>query len=189
MKNLDPKDNKQRQAKLSVVNQVYEISQQSQSMIIAEYRGLSSQQMNELRVKARQSGVKLGVYKNSLVKRSMVNSSFAKIAGRIRGPLIYGFSSDAVTAAKVLADFAKTNEKLVLKSGSYLGQVLTVEEIKVLANLPSKEVLLAQLCGLLNSPITRLAAVVGALAKAKESADQESTGQESADSVATESQA
>jgi large subunit ribosomal protein L10 len=84
------------------------------------------------------------------------------------GPLIYGFSEDAVAAAKVVADFAKTNDKLVIRGGVYGGKALDVNGVKALASVPTKEVLLAQLCGLLMSPISRTAVVLGALAAKKE---------------------
>jgi large subunit ribosomal protein L10 len=80
------------------------------------------------------------------------------------GPLIYGFSEDAVAAAKVVADFAKSNDKLVLKGGAYNGNALDVNSLKVLASVPSKPVLLAQIAGLLKSPVQRTAAVLAALA-------------------------
>jgi large subunit ribosomal protein L10 len=82
------------------------------------------------------------------------------------GPLIYGFSEDAVAAAKVIADFAKTNDKLVIKGGAYAGKALDVEGVKALAAIPSKEVL-SQIAGLLKSPVQRMAAVVAALAQQK----------------------
>ena len=81
------------------------------------------------------------------------------------GPLIYGFSEDAVAAAKVIADFAKTNDKLVIKGGAYGGKALDVNGVKALASVPSKEVLLSQIAGLLKSPVQRTAAVLAALAK------------------------
>jgi len=80
------------------------------------------------------------------------------------GPLIYGFSEDAVAAAKVIADFAKTNDKLVIKGGAYGGKALDVAGVKALASVPSKEVLLSQIAGLLMSPVQRAAAVLAALA-------------------------
>ena len=84
------------------------------------------------------------------------------------GPLIYGFSEDAVAAAKVVADFAKTNDKLVIRGGVYSGTALDANGVKQLASIPTKEVLLAQLCGLLMSPMSRTAVVLGALAAKKE---------------------
>jgi large subunit ribosomal protein L10 len=86
------------------------------------------------------------------------------------GPLIYGFSVDAVAAAKVVADFAKTNDKLVIRGGAFAGKSLDVNGVKQLASIPSKGVLLAQLCGLLMSPMSRTAVVLGALAAKKEEA-------------------
>jgi large subunit ribosomal protein L10 len=83
------------------------------------------------------------------------------------GPLIYGFSVDATAAAKVVADFAKTNDKLVIRGGAYGGKSLDVNGVKALASIPSKEVLLAQLCGLLMSPMSRTAVVLSALAAKK----------------------
>jgi len=81
------------------------------------------------------------------------------------GPLIYGFSEDAVAAAKVIADFAKTNDKLVIKGGAYAGKALDAEGVKALAAVPSREVLLSQIAGLLMSPVQRVAAVLAALAE------------------------
>ena len=80
------------------------------------------------------------------------------------GPLIYGFSEDAVAAAKVLSDFAKGNDKLIVKGGAYAGKVLSADGVKSLAAIPSKEVLLAQLVGLMQSPISRIARVLAAIA-------------------------
>jgi large subunit ribosomal protein L10 len=81
------------------------------------------------------------------------------------GPLIYGFSEDAVAAAKVISDFAKGNDKLVIKAGAFAGKVLDADGIKALASVPSREVLLSQIAGLLMSPVQSLAAVVAALAE------------------------
>ena len=81
------------------------------------------------------------------------------------GPLIYGFSEDAVAAAKVLSDFAKGNDKLIVKGGAYAGKVLSADGVKSLASIPSKEVLLAQLLGLMQSPVSRIARVLAAIAE------------------------
>jgi large subunit ribosomal protein L10 len=83
------------------------------------------------------------------------------------GPLIYSFSEDAVAAARVVADFAKTNDKLVIRGGAYGGKALDVNGVKQLASIPSKEVLLAQLLGLMQSPISRTARVLAAIAEKK----------------------
>ena len=94
-------------------------------------------------------------------------AQFEVVGDQMTGPLIYGFSVDAVAAAKVVADFAKTNDKLVIRGGAFAGKALDVNGVKQLASIPSKEVLLAQLCGLLMSPISRTAVVLGALAAKK----------------------
>jgi large subunit ribosomal protein L10 len=107
------------------------------------------------------------VLKNTLARRAVTGTQFEVVADQMTGPLIYGFSVDAVAAAKVVADFAKTNDKLVIRAGAFAGKALDVNGVKQLANIPSKEVLLAQLCGLLKSPMSRTAVVLGALAAKK----------------------
>ncbi len=97
----------------------------------------------------------------------MTGSSFEVVADQMTGPLIYGFSVDAIAAAKVVAEFSKTNDKLVIRGGVYGGKALDANGVKQLASIPSKEVLLAQLCGLLMSPMSRTAVVLGALAAQK----------------------
>ena len=140
------------------------LAAKAQTLVIAEYRGITVADMTKLRVDARSKGVSLSVLKNTLARRAVAGSQFDVVADQMTGPLIYGFSEDAVAAAKVVADFAKTNDKLVIRGGAYGGKSLDVNGVKALANIPSKEVLLAQLCGLLMSPISRTAVVLGALA-------------------------
>jgi large subunit ribosomal protein L10 len=123
--------------------------------------------MTKLRNQARSNGVTLSVLKNTLARRAVTGSSFEVVADQMTGPLIYGFSVDAIAAAKVVAEFAKTNDKLVIRAGVYGGKALDVNGVKQLASIPSKEVLLAQLCGLLMSPMSRTAVVLGALAAQK----------------------
>ena len=123
--------------------------------------------MTKLRNEARKQGVDLSVLKNTLARRAVAGSQFEVVGEQMTGPLIYGFSVDATAAAKVVADFAKTNDKLVIRGGAYGGKALDVNGVKALASIPSKEVLLAQLCGLLMSPISRTAVVLGALAAKK----------------------
>jgi len=102
--------------------------------------------------------------KNTLARRAVAGTPFEAASDAMVGPLIYGFSEDAVAAAKVIADFAKTNDKLVIKGGAYGGKALDVNGVKALASVPSKEVLLSQVAGLLKSPVQRTAAVLAALA-------------------------
>lgn len=156
-----------RSEKEAVIQEVTDLAAKAQTLVMAEYRGITVADMTELRNKARSNGVVLSVLKNTLVRRAVAGSSFEIVADQMSGPLIYGFSEDAVAAAKVVADFAKTNDKLVIRAGVYDGKALDINGVKQLASIPSKEVLLSQLCGLLMSPIARTAVVLGALAKKK----------------------
>ena len=156
-----------RNEKAAVVDGVGQQAARSQTLALAEYRGLTVAHLDTLRRQARDKGVYLHVLKNSLARRAVAGTPFEVAQGAMVGPLIYGFSEDAVAAAKVIADFAKTNDKLVLKGGAYAGKVLDANGVKALAAIPSREVLIAQIAGLLKSPIQRLAGVLAALAEKK----------------------
>ena len=156
-----------RNEKAAVVTEVAAQVARSQSLALAEYRGLTVAQLDNLRRQARDKGVYLHVLKNTLARRAVTGTPFEPAADRMVGPLIYGFSEDAVTAAKVLSDFAKGNDKLVLKGGAYGGKALDANGIKALAAIPPREVLLAQLAGLLKSPVQRLAGAIAAVAEKK----------------------
>ena len=150
-----------------VIKEVTDLAAKAQTLVMAEYRGVTVADMTKLRTEARGNGVALSVLKNTLARRAVVGSSFEVAADQMTGPLIYGFSEDAVAAAKVVAEFAKTNDKLVSRGGVYGGKALDANAVKQLASIPSKEVLLAKLCGLLMSPVSRTAVVLGALAAKK----------------------
>ena len=153
-----------RSEKEAVVSEVTGLAANAQTLVLAEYRGITVADMTKLRNDARSKGVQLSVLKNTLARRAVAGSAFEVVGDQMTGPLIYGFSVDAVAAAKVVADFAKTNDKLVIRGGAYGGKALDVSGVKRLASIPTREVLLAQLCGLLMSPISRTAVVLGALA-------------------------
>ncbi len=156
-----------RSEKEAVVAEVAGLAAQAQTLVMAEYRGITVADMIKFRASARSQGVSLSVLKNTLARRAVAGTPFEGVADQMTGPLIYGFSVDAVAAAKVVADFAKTNDKLVIRGGAFAGKTLDVNGVKQLASIPSKEVLLAQLCGLLMSPMSRTAVVLGALAAKK----------------------
>ena len=156
-----------RSEKEAVINEVTSLAAKAQTLVIAEYRGIAVADMTKLRADARSKGVSLSVLKNTLARRAVAGSQFEIVADQMTGPLVYGFSEDAIAAAKVVADFAKTNDKLVRRGGAFAGKALDVNGVKELASIPSKDVLLAQLCGLLMSPISRTAVVLGALAAKK----------------------
>ena len=156
-----------RSEKLAVIDEVTALAAKAQTLVMAEYRGITVADMTKLRVDARSKGVTLSVLKNTLARRAVAGSSFEVAADQMTGPLIYGFSEDAVAAAKVVSEFAKTNDKLVIRAGVYGGKTLDVNGVKQLANIPTKEVLLAQLLGLMQSPISRTARVLAAVAEKK----------------------
>jgi large subunit ribosomal protein L10 len=153
-----------RSEKEAVISDVTGLAAKAQTLVIAEYRGITVADMTKLRTTARSNGVTLSVLKNTLARRAVAGSAFEVVSDQMTGPLIYSFSEDAVAAAKVVAEFAKTNDKLVIRAGAYGGKVLDVNGVKQLASIPSKEVLLAQLLGLMQSPISRTARVLAALA-------------------------
>jgi len=173
-----------RNEKEAVVTDVSAQVARSQTLALAEYRGLTVEHMNKLRVDARAKGVYLHVLKNTLARRAVAGTPFECAAEAMTGPLIYGFSEDAVAAAKVIADFAKGNDKLVVKAGAYAGKALDANGVKALAAIPSKEVLLAQLLGLMQSPISRLARVVAAIAEKKGGGTEEAPAAEAAPAAA-----
>ena len=154
-----------------VVTDVAAQAARSQTLALAEYRGLSVEHLNALRRQARDKGVYLHVLKNTLARRAVTGTPFEVAAESMVGPLIYGFSEDAVAAAKVIAEFARTNDKLVVKAGAYAGKALDANGVKALAAIPSKEVLLAQLLGLMQSPVSRMARVLAAIAEKKGGAE------------------
>lgn len=156
-----------RNEKEAVIAEVAAQAGKSQTLALAEYRGLTVAQLDQLRKTARAQGVYLHVLKNTLARRAVAGTPFEVAAESMSGPLIYGFSEDAVAAAKVIADFAKGNDKLVIKAGAYAGKALDAAGVKSLASIPTKEVLLAQICGLLQSPISGLARVLAAVGEQK----------------------
>ena len=151
--------------KQTVVTDVAAQAARSQTLALAEYRGLTVAHLDVLRKQAREKGVYLHVLKNTLARRAVAGTPFEVASESMVGPLIYGFSEDAVAAAKVLSDFAKGNDKLIVKGGAYAGKALNADGVKSLASIPSKEVLLSQLLGLMQSPISRIARVLAAIAE------------------------
>jgi len=154
-----------RNEKAAVITDVAAQVARSQTLALAEYRGLTVEHLNKLRREARDKGVYLHVLKNTLARRAVAGTPFDVASESMVGPLIYGFSEDAVAAAKVLSDFAKGNDKLIVKGGAYAGRVLSADGVKSLAAIPSKEVLLSQLLGLMQSPVSRMARVLAAVAE------------------------
>jgi large subunit ribosomal protein L10 len=140
---------------MAVVVEVSEQVSTAQAIIVAEYRGLQVGEMTVLRAQARKSGVYLRVLKNTLVRRAVEGTPFSGLANEMVGPLVFGISSDPVSAAKVLSDFAKANDKFIIKAGAMPNQVMDVKGVQALASLPSREELLAKLLGTMQAPVAK----------------------------------
>lgn len=146
------------EAKKVVVSEVAEVAAKAFSAIGAEYRGLSVAQMTELRVKAREQGVYLRVVPNNLARRSMEGTDFECMRDALVGPLVLGFSmEDPGAAARVMGDFSKTNDKLVIKLVSVGGQLLPASQLSAVASLPTRDQALAQLMAVMKAPVEKLA--------------------------------
>lgn len=144
-----------RQEKAVVIEEVSAEVGRAQSIIVAEYRGLDVASVTVLRKTARESGVYLRVLKNTLVRRALTGTPFEGLSAQLTGPLIYGISADPVAAAKVLADFAKSNDKLVITGGALPNSLLNQDGVKALATMPSRDELLSKLLGTMQAPIAQ----------------------------------
>jgi large subunit ribosomal protein L10 len=139
--------------KQAVVAEVSAQVAQAQTIVLAEYRSLPVGAMTELRKKARESGVYFRVLKNTLARRAVAETPFKGLADQMIGPLAYGISSDPVAAAKVLHEFSKGNERLVIKGGAMPNVVMSANEVAALAKMPSRQELLATLLGTMQAPV------------------------------------
>ena len=128
---------------------------QAQAIVVAEYRGLGVAAMTDLRKQARTSGVYLRVLKNTLARRAVADTPFAGLADKMVGPLAYGISSDPVKVAKVLHEFARGNDKFVIKAGALANQVMTPKDVASLATMPSREELIGKLMGTMQAPLAQ----------------------------------
>ena len=155
--------------KKAVVTEVAQLIENAQTVAVAEYRGISVTALTALRKTAREQDVQVRVLKNTLARRAIAGTSFEALTDDLVGPLLYSISNDAVAAAKVLNDFAKTNDKLVLKAGVYNGSLLDAAGIKALAIIPSREELLSKLAYVMKAPVSGMARVLGAIAEQKAS--------------------
>jgi len=140
--------------KKAMVAEVAEVAQRAQSVVAAEYRGLSVAQLTELRAKARASRVYVRVVKNTLARRAIAGTQFECVGAKLKGPLILAFSEDDPgAAARLVKGFARDHQKLVPTLVSLGGTVLSAKDLERVADLPTKEQALAQLLGVLKAPI------------------------------------
>lgn len=141
--------------KKAVVAEIREKLTTAQAVVLAEYRGVTVADMTALRKKARENGVYLRVLKNTLARRAVADTPFAVLVDHMSGPLAYGISTDPVALAKVLSDFAKANDKFVIKAGAMPNKLMSDKDVAVLATMPSREELLAKLVGTMKAPIAK----------------------------------
>lgn len=149
--------------KKTLVAEVAEVAAKASSVVAAEYRGLSVGQMTDLRAKARKSGVYVRVVKNTLARKALAGTSFEAVGPKLKGPLVLAFSKDDPgAAARVVKDFAKTNEKLVATLVSLGGQVLPAKDLEAVASLPTREQALSMLLGVMKAPVQKFVSTLAA---------------------------
>jgi large subunit ribosomal protein L10 len=142
--------------KKSIVAEVSTVAASALSAVAAEYRGMSVDQMTELRAKARNEGVYLRVIKNSLVKRAVEGTEFECMQDSLVGPLVMAFSQeDPGAAARLIKNFSKTNDKLVAKVIAIGGSVLPVEQLEALSKLPTRDQAIAMLMAVMKAPVEK----------------------------------
>ena len=157
------------ESKKAVVAGLVERLQAAQAGVIADYRGLTVAQDTELRAKLREAGVEYTIVKNTLLNFAAKEVGLEELEPVLHGPTALATSdSDLVASAKVLVDFAKTNEQLEIKGGFVEGKVISIDEVKVYANIPSKEVLISKMMGSLQAPVGNLVRALDAIAKKME---------------------
>jgi large subunit ribosomal protein L10 len=149
------------QAKIELVGQIKEELTASDAVWVVDYRGLSVKQAEELRARIREQGATLKVYKNSFTERALADLDFPSLGTILEGPSAFVFvSGDPVASAKTLKTFAKENDNLKLKGGILNKSVVTAEQVRAIADLPSREELIAKLIGSIRSPLTGVVQVL-----------------------------
>ena len=159
--------------KQAVVSEIREKIESSGSLVLVDYRGLTVEEVTDLRKKYREAGVQYKVYKNTMMKIAFKELGFEDFNQYLQGPSAVAFSTEDVTAAaRITNEFAKNNEKLVIKAGILEGKLLDAQEVKAVANIPSREVLIAKLLGSFKAPVSNFVYMLDALRKKKEEQEQ-----------------
>ncbi|GGG29077.1 50S ribosomal protein L10 [Lysinibacillus alkalisoli] len=157
------------ETKKGQVQEIAEKFKNAASVVVVDYRGLTVAQVTELRKQLREAGIEYKVYKNTLVRRATEAEGLEGLNEYLTGPNAIAFSNeDVVAPAKIINDFAKANDKLEIKAGIIEGNVSTAEDIKALAELPSREGLLSMLLSVLQAPVRNFALATKAVAEQKE---------------------
>ena len=139
-----------------IVAEVEEVAKTAQSAIAAEYRGLTVDDMTKLRAEARNSGVYLRVVKNTLARRALQDTEFACMSEELKGPLVLAFSQeDPASAARIIKDFAKENDKLAVKVIALGGKLLAPGDLNALASMPTKDQSISMLMSVMKAPVEK----------------------------------
>lgn len=155
--------------KKQVVDEIATKLQESQSTVVVDYRGLNVAQVTELRKQLREAGVDFKVYKNTLTRRATEKTNLTELDEVLVGPTAIAFSNeDVIAPAKILAKFSKQFDALEIKAGVIEGKVVTVDEVKAIADLPSREGLISMLLSVMQAPIRNFALAAKAVADQKE---------------------
>ena len=144
---------KSKELKSEMLIDAQQAIEDASSIVYGEYRGLDVESMTQLRKTSRSVGVKLKIYKNTIFKKALTGSKFESLNGHLEGPLVYGISSDAVAPAKLLVDFSKENDGLIVKGGALDGSILDLNSVTALASIPPRDELIGKLLGVANGPI------------------------------------
>ena len=155
--------------KKPIIDEIKGYAADAKAAVLVDYRGLTVEQDTELRKKLREAGVVYKVYKNTLIKRAFEGTDFAQLDATLEGPTAVAFGIDDATApARVLNEVAKGNDKLEFKGAVVEGTFYDAQGVKVIANIPSRDVLISKLLGSLQSPIANFARVINQIAESKE---------------------
>jgi len=150
-------------SKKALVAEVNAVASKAFSAVVAEYRGLTVEQMTDLRAKSRAQGVYMRVVKNTLARKAIQGTDFECMGDQLTGPLVLAFSQeDPGAAARVIKDFAKANDKLVVRLAAISGQVLGAGELDRIANLPTKQQAIAMLMGVMKAPVEKFVRTLAA---------------------------
>ncbi|HOC81135.1 MAG TPA: 50S ribosomal protein L10 [Bacilli bacterium] len=151
-------------AKEAVVSELKDKLSNSQTLVVFEYRGMNVSEITALRRALRAEGTEIGVYKNTLLERAAESLGHKDLLPHLVGPNAFAFSKDVIAGAKVLAKFAKRNEKLVIKGGIVEGKVVSAKQMVALAALPGRDGLISMFLSVLQAPVRQFACAVQGIA-------------------------
>lgn len=172
--------------KKAIVAEIQEDVLKSESAVIVEYHGLNVSQITDLRSKLYDEGVQFKVYKNTLFRRAIEGTDYEALNEHLAGPNAVAYGGDAVAPSRILAEFAKKNKKLKIKSGIVDGEVVDVDEIKELATLPDHDGMISMLLSTFQAPVRDMAYVLSELASKMEEEEAETAADVAVEASETE---